>query len=55
METIFRIPEDYLDSNNYIKHNNILHTQLYGDTGETLACQTGSAKCNQNSKLFNYC
>ena len=56
METIFRIPEDYLDSNNYIKHNNILHTQLYGDTGGTFtACQTGSGKCNQNSKLFNYC
>ena len=34
---IYRIPEDYIDSNNYIKHNNILHTQLYGDTGMWLS------------------
>jgi len=31
---IYRIPEDYIDSNNYMKHNNILHTELYGDRGD---------------------
>ena len=30
---IYRIPEDYIDSNNYMKHNNILHTELYSDRG----------------------
>ena len=32
-ELLFRIPEDYIDSNNYMKHNNILHTELYSDRG----------------------
>merc|ERR1719270_3039769 len=31
---IYRIPEDYIDANNYMKHNNILHTELYGDRGD---------------------
>merc|ERR1711982_97396 len=31
---IYRIPEDYIDTNNYMKHNNILHTELYGDRGD---------------------
>ena len=33
---LFRIPEDYIDSNNYMKHNNILHTELYSDRGRVL-------------------
>ena len=32
-ELLFRIPEDYIDGNNYMKHNNILHTELYSDRG----------------------
>lgn len=35
-ELLFRIPEDYIDSNNYMKHNNILHTELYSDKGRVL-------------------
>ena len=33
---IYRIPEDYIDTNNYMKHNNILHTELYGDRGKEM-------------------
>ena len=32
-EGIYHIPDDFIDSNNYMHHNNILHTKLYGEKG----------------------
>ena len=31
---IYHIPDDFIDSNNYMNHNNILHTKLYGEQGK---------------------
>ena len=31
---IYHIPDDFIDSNNYMHHNNILHTKLYGEKGK---------------------
>ena len=35
-EGIYHIPDDFIDSNNYMHHNNILHTKLYGEKGKGL-------------------
>ena len=32
---IYHIPDDFIDSNNYMHHNNILHTKLYGEKGRS--------------------
>ena len=36
-EGIYHIPDDFIDSNNYMHHNNILHTKLYGEKGNKLS------------------